>query len=103
MLKIADRMSFRGARGTSAPCVYRLGGAAFRLELTFKLRQRSRSSPMTGPFKSSRDVIIRTHSWAAAVRFYELVLGWPIVHRDKGMVGFETGSLRLYVEEGEPH
>jgi catechol 2,3-dioxygenase-like lactoylglutathione lyase family enzyme len=58
---------------------------------------------MTGPFKSSRDVIIRTHSWAAAVRFYELVLGWPIVHRDKGMVGFETGSLRLYVEEGEPH
>jgi catechol 2,3-dioxygenase-like lactoylglutathione lyase family enzyme len=58
---------------------------------------------MTGPFKSSRDVIIRTQSWAAAARFYELVLGWPIVHRDKGMVGFETGSLRLYVEEGKSH
>jgi catechol 2,3-dioxygenase-like lactoylglutathione lyase family enzyme len=58
---------------------------------------------MTGPFKSSRDVIIRTEFWAAAVRFYELVLGWPIVHRDKGMVGFETGSLRLYVEEGKAH
>jgi hypothetical protein len=35
------------------------------------------------------------------VRFYESVLGWPAVHRDKGMVGFETGSLRRYVEQGK--
>jgi hypothetical protein len=31
---------------------------------------------MSGPFKSSRDVIIRTEFWAAAVRLYESVLGW---------------------------
>ena len=35
------------------------------------------------------------------VRFYESVLGWPVVHRDKGMVGFESGSFRLYVDPGK--
>ena len=34
------------------------------------------------------------------VRFYESVLGRPVMHRDKGMAGFETGSLRRYVEQG---
>jgi catechol 2,3-dioxygenase-like lactoylglutathione lyase family enzyme len=58
---------------------------------------------VTSPFESSRDVIIRTESWAAAVRFYEFVLGWSVVRRDKGMVGFETGSFRLYVEHGKAH
>jgi len=35
------------------------------------------------------------------VRFYESVLGWPVVHRAKGMVGFESGSFRLCVEQGK--
>jgi Glyoxalase-like domain len=58
---------------------------------------------VTSPVESSRDVIIRTESWAAAVRFYEFVLDWSVVRRDKGMVGFETGSFRLYVEQGKAH
>lgn len=53
--------------------------------------------------KSSRDVIIRTASWSEAVRFYESVLGFRIASRCEGLIGFETGSFRLYVERGEPH
>jgi predicted enzyme related to lactoylglutathione lyase len=61
---------------------------------------------VTYAFQSARDAIIRTESCSAAVRFYESVLGWPVVHRDKGnrdkgMVGFETGSFRLYIEQGK--
>jgi catechol 2,3-dioxygenase-like lactoylglutathione lyase family enzyme len=59
--------------------------------------------PMHSAFTSSRDVIIRTESWAEAVRFYETVLGLPIVHREKTLVGFETGSFRLYIEMGAAH
>lgn len=58
---------------------------------------------MNNAFDSSRDIIIRTQAWAEAVRFYEAVIGWPVLHRDKGMVGFETGSFRLYVEKGTAH
>jgi len=58
---------------------------------------------MHSAFKSSRDVIIRTESWAEAVRFYETVLGLSIVHREKTLVGFETGSFRLYIEMGAAH
>jgi predicted enzyme related to lactoylglutathione lyase len=54
-------------------------------------------------FVSSRDVILRTESWAEAARFYESVLRWPVLHRDKDIVGFETGSFRLYVEKGKAH
>jgi catechol 2,3-dioxygenase-like lactoylglutathione lyase family enzyme len=53
--------------------------------------------------KSSRDVIIRTDRWAEALRFYESVLGFGVANRTEGMVGFETGALRLYVERGAPH
>ena len=53
--------------------------------------------------RSSRDVIIRTASWNEAVRFYESVLGFRIASRGEGLIGFETGSFRLYVERGEPH
>jgi catechol 2,3-dioxygenase-like lactoylglutathione lyase family enzyme len=59
--------------------------------------------PMRSAFKSSRDVIIRTESWAEAIRFYETVLGLPVVHRDETLIGFETGSFRLYVERGVAH
>jgi catechol 2,3-dioxygenase-like lactoylglutathione lyase family enzyme len=49
---------------------------------------------------SSRDVIVRTDAWPDAVRFYESLLGWRILQRDNNLVGFETGSFRLYVENG---
>ena len=55
------------------------------------------------PFRSSRDVIIRTDKWAEATTFYESVLGLPIVHRSETLIGFETGAFCLYVEQGEEH
>jgi catechol 2,3-dioxygenase-like lactoylglutathione lyase family enzyme len=54
-------------------------------------------------FNSSRDVIIRSDTWVKAVKFYESVLGFQISHRSEGLVGFETGSFCLYVENGRPH
>jgi catechol 2,3-dioxygenase-like lactoylglutathione lyase family enzyme len=53
--------------------------------------------------KSSRDVIIRTESLAEAERFYSEVLGFATSSRMGNIVGFETGSFRLYVEKGSPH
>lgn len=58
---------------------------------------------MSTMFRSSRDVIIRTEAWADAVNFYTSVLGLAAVHRSEGMVGFETGEFRLYVEKGAAH
>src|SRR5271165_893450 len=54
-------------------------------------------------FKSTREVIVRTENWSEAVAFYGSVLGLPIAHRAEGMVGFETGSIRLSVETGKDH
>lgn len=53
--------------------------------------------------RASRDVIIRTDKWADATRFYETVLGFAITKRYPGIVGFETGAIQLFVEQGEPH
>ena len=58
---------------------------------------------MPASFKSSRDVILRTEKWAEAVRFYGSVLGLPMAYQAATMVGFETGSFRLYVEKGDEH
>ncbi len=52
--------------------------------------------------RSTRDVIVQTPRFAEAARFYEQVLGLPVAHRGDKLVGFETGSFRLYVEPGEP-
>ncbi len=52
---------------------------------------------------STRDVIVRTVHLAAAVRFYESTLGFPVAMREPGLVGFETGAFRLYVESGQDH
>jgi catechol 2,3-dioxygenase-like lactoylglutathione lyase family enzyme len=52
---------------------------------------------------SSRDVIIQTPRFEDSVRFYEEVLGLPVVHRSERLVGFETGSFVLYVEPGEAY
>jgi len=53
--------------------------------------------------KSGRDVIIRTEDWQAAIKFYQSALGLKAKHHSPGMVGFETGSFCLYVEQGPPH
>jgi len=53
--------------------------------------------------RSSRDVIVRTNRWPQAISFYEQVLGFAVASRTQGMIGFETGAFRLYVETGEPH
>jgi catechol 2,3-dioxygenase-like lactoylglutathione lyase family enzyme len=58
---------------------------------------------MSQPVRSSRDIVIRTSRWAEALRFYEKVLGFPIVHRGEAIVGFDTGSITLYVENGDDH
>ncbi len=53
--------------------------------------------------RSSRDVIIRTTAWSEALRFYEETLGFAVSSRTDALVGFETGSFRLYVERGPAH
>jgi catechol 2,3-dioxygenase-like lactoylglutathione lyase family enzyme len=53
--------------------------------------------------RSSRDVIIRTRDWAGATEFYGSALGFDLVYRGENIVGFETGSFRLYIEKGEEH
>jgi catechol 2,3-dioxygenase-like lactoylglutathione lyase family enzyme len=58
---------------------------------------------MSNSLKASRDVILRTRKWSKALRFYGEVLGLPVVHRGKNMVGFDAGSFRLYVERGTAH
>ena len=58
---------------------------------------------MKKTFQSTRDVIIRTNDWAKATKFYKSVLGLPVTHRSKTMLGFETGAFCLYVEKGEQH
>jgi len=53
--------------------------------------------------QSSRDVIIRTEAVADAERFYGTVLGFAVASRGATMIGYETGSFRLYVEKGPGH
>lgn len=58
---------------------------------------------MKKKFQSSRDVIIRTGKLKEAAKFYKSVLGLPVTMKSKTMMGFETGSFCLYVEEGTAH
>jgi catechol 2,3-dioxygenase-like lactoylglutathione lyase family enzyme len=55
---------------------------------------------MRNSVKSSRDVIIQVRSLAEATQFYETILGFVASSRSPGLVGFETGSFTLYVQEG---
>jgi hypothetical protein len=54
------------------------------------------------PFRSTRDVIVRTERFVEMVRLYETVLRFPVTLRRDDMVGFETGSIQLFVERGKP-
>lgn len=56
---------------------------------------------MSESFLSSPDVIIHTDDFAKAARFYETVLGLPLAEQTETLVGFETGSFRLYLGKGK--
>ena len=58
---------------------------------------------MLTEFKASRDIIIRTENWAEALQFYRSVLNLPMMEQGDTIVGFETGSFCLYVEQGKGH
>jgi len=58
---------------------------------------------MGNSFQSSRDVIVRTNDLKKATRFYESVLGLPAIQHSDTLIGFETGSFCLYVEQGDKH
>jgi len=58
---------------------------------------------MATGFKASRDIIIRTNNWSEALRFYGSVLNLPTTEQGDTIVGFETGSFCLYVEQGKEH
>ena len=58
---------------------------------------------MASTVVSSRDVIIRTEAFTDAVNFYRSILGFKVANPGDPIVGFETGSIRLYVEQGKPH
>ena len=56
---------------------------------------------MAEQIRSTRDVIIRTPDAKAAADFYQRVLGLAVTQRVGDIVGFETGTLQLFVEQGE--
>jgi catechol 2,3-dioxygenase-like lactoylglutathione lyase family enzyme len=56
---------------------------------------------MTGEFRSTRDVIVRSADWDRALEFYGSVLSFPVVYRSEDLVGFETGSFLLYLERSK--
>ena len=58
---------------------------------------------MSNAFKASRDIIIRTENWSDVLKFYGSVLGLPITDQSETIVGFETGSFCLYIEQGKEH
>ena len=58
---------------------------------------------MLTEFKASRDIIIRTENWAEALQFYRSVFNLPMMEQGDTIVGFETGSFCLYVEQGKEH
>src|SRR5580700_9442259 len=51
--------------------------------------------------QSTRDVIVRTPDAKSAVDFYQNVLGLAVTQRVGDIVGFETGTLQLFVEQGD--
>jgi catechol 2,3-dioxygenase-like lactoylglutathione lyase family enzyme len=56
---------------------------------------------MSDLVRSTRDVIVRTPDANAAADFYQRVLGLVVTQRVGDIVGFETGTLQLFVEQGD--
>ena len=53
--------------------------------------------------QSSRDVILRTSHWDQAREFYERILGFKVAAETDNIFRVETGAIRLFVEQGDPH
>jgi hypothetical protein len=68
-----------------------------------RLRHELTKPAESAPFRSTRDIILRTGSLADAVRFYGTELGFATTLDRESMVGFETGAIQLFVEKGAPH
>jgi catechol 2,3-dioxygenase-like lactoylglutathione lyase family enzyme len=60
------------------------------------------TKPQIKACRSTRDVIVRTETFAQATQFYETVLGFEVTMRRDGLVGFETGAFQLFLEDGAP-
>jgi len=60
------------------------------------------SGPSRAVNSFGRDVALHVQSFEAAAEFYGDVLGLDVVTRREGLVGFEAGAFRLYVERGGP-
>ena len=71
--------------------------------MTDSVNDRRFIPPAASPLQAGRDIILRTEDFSAAEEFYGSVLGFPVAHRSETLLGFETGSFRLYVEKGKPH
>lgn len=52
---------------------------------------------------SSRDVLIQSNKIDEAALFYEKILGFNFIKGDDQIIGFETGSFRLFIDRGEPY
>jgi catechol 2,3-dioxygenase-like lactoylglutathione lyase family enzyme len=46
-------------------------------------------------------VIVRTPDLKAAAEFYQKVMGLTVTQRTGNVIGFETGALQLFVEQGD--
>jgi catechol 2,3-dioxygenase-like lactoylglutathione lyase family enzyme len=57
---------------------------------------------MDSKFTSTRDIIIHTSEFDAAVRFYREILGLAVTMKSDDLVGFETGSFQLFVDRKGP-
>ncbi len=54
-------------------------------------------------FEATRDVIVRAPDLATAKVFYGEVMGLALVTESAGLVCFDAGAIRLYVEPGAPN
>lgn len=52
--------------------------------------------------RTTKEVIFRSRDLSAVKEYYADRLGLPIVLEKDGMIGFSTGALNFYFEQGAP-
>jgi hypothetical protein len=86
--------------------VYAFAGGRLARESVYldeeRIRRELTRSTAEGPFRSTRDIIVRTPDLEAAAKFYRESMGFPGSLNEANIVGFETGALQLFVERGTP-
>jgi GAF domain-containing protein len=53
-------------------------------------------------YRATRDLILRTENFGPAQNFYGNLLGLTVAYRSADLMGYEAGSLRIYVERSTP-